>query len=78
HHALIAPVSTRLPTAHWRSEFIFRAARGIRLIRPDLSEHQVVFLVTQAIHFYAQQSAENQAAGNWYKVSHHQAREQAA
>lgn len=80
HHAIIAPVSTRLPTAHWRSEFIFRAARGIRLIRPDLSEQQVVFLLTQGIHFYAQHSAEDQLATGetWQKVSHHQAREQAA
>ena len=80
HHAIIAPASTRLPAAHWRSEFIFRAARGIRLIRPDFSEQQVVFLLTQAIHFYAQHSAEDQliTGENWHKVSHHQAREQAA
>jgi hypothetical protein len=54
HHAVIAPVSTQLPVANWRSEFTFRAVRGIRLLRPDLTAQQVFFIVTQAIHFYSQ------------------------
>jgi len=71
HHAIIAPISTQLPMAHWRSEFIFRAVRGIRILQPHLTEQQVLHIVTQAIHFYTQHAPANDPtqSGNWLKHS---------
>lgn len=51
HRAIISARSAQLPMANWRSEFVFRAVRGIRLIRPELSQDRVLYLVTRAIHF---------------------------
>jgi hypothetical protein len=70
HQAIIAPISSQLPPAHWRSEFIFRAVRGIRLIRPQLTELQVFYAVTQAIHFYAQARTANSETHSirWRKI----------
>lgn len=70
HQAMIAPISTQLPPAHWRSEFIFRAVRGIRLLRPDLTELQVFHSVTQAIHFYTQARTSNPQTHSirWRKI----------
>ncbi len=70
HHAVIAPISSHLPAAHWRSEFIFRAVRGIRLLRPEMSEQELLFVVTRAIHFYTQHVPESSAAyaANWRKI----------
>lgn len=70
HQAIIAPISTLLPPAHWRSEFIFRAVRGIRLLRPDLTELQVFHAVTQSIHFYAQARTSNPKTHSirWRKI----------
>ncbi|GEM_PF-4688526 len=68
HHAIVAPISTRLPTAHWRSEFIFRAIRGIRLIKPELSEQEMLDTVTREIHFYSQHAA------SWHETPHLEAR----
>lgn len=70
YHAIVAPVSSHLPTAHWRSEFIFRAVRGIRLLKPELSAQQVFFIVTQAIHFYTPHQSVADALGGpkWSKL----------
>lgn len=70
YHAIVAPVSSHLPTAHWRSEFIFRAVRGIRLLKPELSSEQVFFIVTQAIHFYTPDKAlaDDLDDGKWHKL----------
>lgn len=57
HQAVIAPISTHLPAAHWRSEFIFRATRGIRLLKPDLPEQELLQIVTREIQFYEEQLA---------------------
>jgi hypothetical protein len=69
HHAIIAPISTHLPVAHWRSEFLYRSIRGIRILQPELSEQQVLHIVTQAIHFYTQHAPANDSTQiNWQKV----------
>jgi hypothetical protein len=64
HHAIVSPISTHLPTAHWRSEFIFRAIRGIRLIKPELSEQEMLDTVTREIHFYPQQASSRHTLPN--------------
>lgn len=56
NQAVIAPISKRLPTANWRSEFIFRATRGIRLLKPELSEQELLHIVTSEIQFYEEQT----------------------
>lgn len=71
HQAVIAPVSERLSAAHWRSEFIFRATRGIRLLKPELSEQQLLKIVTREIQFYEEQRA-HESSGievSWHEAS---------
>lgn len=72
HHAIIAPVSTRLPAAHWRSEFIFRAIRGIRLLKPELSEQDLLNVVTREIHFYTQHDSLDSTSqtASWHEMSY--------
>lgn len=72
HHAIITPISTRLPAAHWRSEFIFRATRGIRLLKPELSEQGLLNIVTREIHFYTQHISDDGAlpATSWHEMSY--------
>lgn len=61
HQAVIAPISARLSAAHWRSEFIFRATRGIRLLRPELPEQELLNIVTREIQFYEEQAVHDGA-----------------
>jgi hypothetical protein len=67
HYAIIAPISRQLPIAHWRSEFIFRATRGIRLLKPELSEQALLLIVTRQIHFYTQH--DGHAPADWHQMA---------
>lgn len=70
YRAIVVPISERLSPAHWRSEFIFRAVRGIRQIKPEITEQELCFIVMQAIHFHAQHlpDADDLSDANWSRV----------
>lgn len=53
HRAVICAQSLRLPMAHWRAEFTFRAVSGIRKLQPALDSAAVLQIVTSAIQFCA-------------------------
>lgn len=72
HSAIIAPISTRLPAANRRSEFIFRASRGIRLLKPALSEQELLQVLTREIQFFEEQVLRESAELNahWREASY--------